>query len=199
MLYSFKIEQAIRAAAVLHRDQERKGSAPYPYITHLISVAFLLADYANDEDTVVAGLLHDTLEDTDYTPEELELDFGLHVKNIVLGVTDSLHHERSNYTWAERQQNYFKALDLAPKESFMVSAADKIHNMRSIIEEYSDTRAGYNAEFGRDPLEVIEKHERLHALLTERVDNPIMKEYDHVHTLFIQFLNSIPHDAKQEI
>ena len=72
MIYSYRVEQAIRAAAVLHNGQVRKGVSPYPFITHLVAVAFLLSDYSNDEDTVIAGLLHDTLEDTDYTPEELE-------------------------------------------------------------------------------------------------------------------------------
>jgi GTP diphosphokinase / guanosine-3',5'-bis(diphosphate) 3'-diphosphatase len=115
MMYSYRIEQAIRAAAVLHDGQVRKGAEPYPYITHLVAVSYLLADYAKDEDTIIAGLLHDTLEDTDYTPEELEADFGKKVREIVEGVTDVLHVERSNYTWQERQEKYFKALDLAPE------------------------------------------------------------------------------------
>ena len=72
MSYSYAIEQAIRAASVLHKDQIRKGSVPYPYVTHLFAVAMIVSDYTSDEDTIVAALLHDTLEDTDYTEEELE-------------------------------------------------------------------------------------------------------------------------------
>ncbi len=191
MLYSYRIEQAIRAASVLHNGQTRKGSAPYPYITHLIAVAFLLADYTDDEDTIIAGLLHDTLEDTDYTPEELETDFGAHVRDIVEGVTDALHNERSLMSWDERQEQYFKALDLAPKESLLVSAADKIHNMRSIVEEYHDDHELFTKHFTKDIDKLIDKYDRLNMVLTDRVDNPIMKEYKHVHDLFNEFLKKV--------
>ena len=75
-MYTYKIEQAIKAAALLHQDQLRKGVVPLPYISHLMAVMLILRDYTDDEDTLVAALLHDTLEDTDYTPEELETDFG---------------------------------------------------------------------------------------------------------------------------
>jgi (p)ppGpp synthase/HD superfamily hydrolase len=194
MLYSYKIEQAIRAAAVLHNGQTRKGNTPYPYITHLISVAFILADYDATEDTVLAGLLHDTLEDTDYTPEELQADFGPQVRAIVCGVTDALHHERGALSWAERQHNYFKALDLAPTESLMVAAADKIHNMRSIIEEYSADPERFLTQFGRNSSELMEKYVRTFDVLRSRLDNKIMEEYAHVHTLFIDFLNALPHE-----
>ncbi len=159
MLYSFKIEQAIRAAAVLHDGQTRKGSEPYPYITHLISVAFMLADHGADERTIVAALLHDTLEDTDYSPEELEADFGAEVREIVEGVTDALHAERERYTWKERQQRYLKALSLAPKASLMIAAADKVHNMRSIVEEYSERPALFLKHFGRSVDDLTQKYD----------------------------------------
>ena len=87
-MYTYKIEQAIKAAAILHDGQLRKGNVPLPYITHLYAVAMILESYTEDEDTIVAGLLHDTLEDTDYTPEELEADFGKEVCEAVLAVTE---------------------------------------------------------------------------------------------------------------
>lgn len=188
MIYSFRIEQAIRAAAVLHDGQVRKGAAPYPYITHLVAVSYLLADYTGDEDTVIAGLLHDTLEDTDYTAEELETDFGANVRAIVEGVTDVSKEERGNYTWHERQERYFNALDLAPRESLLVSAADKIHNMRSIVEEYHERPDLFMKQFGKNTEELIEKYSRLHTMLTERLDSDIMTEFKQVHTLFNDFL-----------
>ena len=67
MAYSYRIEQAIKAASVLHREQVRKGSVPFPYITHLFAVAMIASDYTDDEDVIVAALLHDTIEDTDYS------------------------------------------------------------------------------------------------------------------------------------
>jgi (p)ppGpp synthase/HD superfamily hydrolase len=190
MLYSFKIEQAIRAAAVLHDGQTRKGVEPYPYVTHLISVAFMLSDYGANEETIVAGLLHDTLEDTNYTPEELEADFGSNVREIVEGVTDALHAEREQYTWKQRQERYLKTLALAPKPSLMIAAADKIHNMRSIVEEYSDRPALFFKHFGRSIDDLTEKYNALKLLFHERLDGGIVKEYDHVHALFETFLTS---------
>jgi (p)ppGpp synthase/HD superfamily hydrolase len=199
MLYSFKIEQAIRAAAVLHDGQTRKGAEPYPYITHLVTVAFMLADYGCDEETVIAGLLHDTLEDTDYTPEELEGDFGPRVRSYVEGVTDALHAERSRYTWAERQTRYMKALDLAPKPSLMISAADKIHNMRSIVEEYSEKPDLFVKHFGTSLAGLEEKYEKLSALLHGRLEGGILTEFDHVHALFKNFLTIVIAHHEKEI
>lgn len=188
MIYSFRIEQAIRAAAVLHDGQVRKGAAPYPFITHLVAVSYLLADYTGDEDTVIAGLLHDTLEDTDYTADELEADFGANVRAIVEGVTDVTKAERAHFTWMERQERYFSALDLAPNESLLVSAADKIHNMRTMVEEYHERPDLFLKQFGKNTGELIEKYRRLHQVLNERLDNDIMTEFKHVHTLFNDFL-----------
>jgi (p)ppGpp synthase/HD superfamily hydrolase len=196
MLYSFKIEQAIRAAAVLHDGQTRKGSEPYPYITHLISVAFMLNDYGADEDTIVAALLHDTLEDTDYSPEELEADFGPTIREIVEGVTDALHAERETFTWKQRQDRYLKALSLAPKASLMVAAADKIHNMRLIVEEYNDRPALFLKHFGRSIEDLTEKYDALKVLFHSRLEGGILREYDHVHALFEKFLTSVRHESR---
>ena len=92
MSYSYRIEQAIRAAAVLHKDQVRRGQTPFPYITHLYAVATLVADYTEDENVIIAALLHDSIEDTDYTPDELKDDFGGEVMDLVLGVTEQGHN-----------------------------------------------------------------------------------------------------------
>ena len=69
------ITKAINTAATLHDGQERKGDG-LPYIVHPFSVALILMEYSQDEDVIVAGLLHDTIEDTGYTREQMEEDFG---------------------------------------------------------------------------------------------------------------------------
>ena len=188
MMYSYNIEQAIRAATVLHNGQTRKGKSPYPFISHLIAVAFLLRDYTDDENIIIAALLHDTLEDTDYSPEELETDFGKKVRSIVEGVTDVQKHERSQVSWKERQELYFKAISLAPLESLYVSAADKIHNMRSIVEEYNDDTEAFAKQFGTSFDDLNAKYDKLKVLLHDRLESKIMNEFDHVHALFAAFL-----------
>lgn len=191
MIYSYKIEQAIRAAAVLHKDQVRKGSAPYPYITHLVAVAFLLSDYTDDEDVIVAGLLHDTLEDTDYTPRELENDFGEKVKDIVLDVTDALSSERGLLSWSDRNERYIKKLKKAPIESLLVSAADKIHNMRTIVEEYHRNQKQYLVDFNHDPREVSDIYEQLATIFAENLKNDILVEFENVYAEFRAFLEGV--------
>ena len=59
-MYSFKVEQAIKAVSVLHQGQKRKGKTPYPYVSHLVAVAMLVADYTDREDTIIAAFLHHT-------------------------------------------------------------------------------------------------------------------------------------------
>ena len=82
-MYSYRIEQALRAITILHKDQVRKGAMSIPYISHLFAVALIVSEYTKDEDTLIGALLHDTLEDTDYTGEELEQDFGGKVREKV--------------------------------------------------------------------------------------------------------------------
>ena len=105
-MYSYRIEQAIRAAAILHKDQLRKGSAPLPYVTHLFAVAMIVSDYTDDEDTIISALLHDTLEDTDYGAGEFQEDFGGKVREIVEALSEPKEVEGRSTTWKERKDIY---------------------------------------------------------------------------------------------
>lgn len=197
MMYSYRIEQAIRAAGVLHAEQSRKGSAPFPYITHLVAVSFILRDYTEDENVIISALLHDTLEDTDYSAEELEADFGKKVREIVEGVTESLKKDKKKYSWAERKDRYLEALRNAPRESLLISAADKIHNMRSIVEEYTGNEKQFVKDFSATPELVVEKYEKLKFFLNENLDSDIMNEFNHVHAEYMHFLKNIEHNDKK--
>ena len=147
MIHTPKIERAIHKAAVLHRHQIRKGKDELPYITHLFSVFVILAEYTEDEDILIAGLLHDTLEDTPYTADELERDFGKKVRDIVLGVTEQKTENGVKIDWVERKKRYLRGLENAPEEALYVSAADKIHNFNSILESYSDKKDAFKSDF----------------------------------------------------
>jgi (p)ppGpp synthase/HD superfamily hydrolase len=125
------ILQALHFAAHKHRDQRRKGAEASPYINHLIEAAELLSGVGGVSDlaTLQAAILHDTLEDTKTTPEELEKIFGPEVRWIVEEVSDD-----QSLTSAERKQ---KQIDHAPHLSTrakMVKIADKIANIRSMVE-----------------------------------------------------------------
>jgi guanosine-3',5'-bis(diphosphate) 3'-pyrophosphohydrolase len=121
---------ALHFAAGKHRDQRRKGAEASPYINHPIEVAELLARLGGITDlvTLQAAILHDTLEDTQTTPEELEAAFGPAVCEVVEEITDNKQLPK-----AERKR---LQIDHAPHLSVrakLVKLADKIANVRSII------------------------------------------------------------------
>lgn len=147
MIHTPKIEKAIHKASILHRKQVRKGEDALPYITHLFSVFVILAKYTKDEDVLIAGLLHDTLEDTPYTADELEKDFGPRVRSIVQGVSEQKTKDGKTIDWEDRKRGYIQGLETGPEESLYVSAADKIHNFQSTLDAYQNNKERYKKDF----------------------------------------------------
>ncbi len=189
-MYSYRIEQAIKAASILHKGQVRKGEVPLPYISHLVAVAFITADYTEHGDTVIAALLHDTVEDTDYTSEELLEDFGGDVQQIVLALSEPADEE-GEYTWREKKQKYAKQLKKAPEEALIVAAADKIHNMRTIVEEYYDDHIRFMNEFRGSLDDRALMYEDISNVLNARLKNDIVAEFNHVFTEYKNFLSDV--------
>lgn len=126
-----RIHEAIEFAAVKHRGQVRKGT-DIPYIVHPMEVMYILTQNDCDETTVIAGLLHDTIEDAGATPEEIEAAFGKDVAQIV-----AAESEDKSKSWQERKQATIDELPGARFESQLVCCADKLSNMRSLIHDYA--------------------------------------------------------------
>jgi (p)ppGpp synthase/HD superfamily hydrolase len=190
-MYSYRVEQAIRAAAVLHRDQNRKGSMPFPYITHVVSVAFILMDYTDDEDVIVAALLHDTVEDTDYSLAELEEDFGGRVRELVFTVSEKMQEGERRLSWSERKREYAKSLKKGPKEAVMIAAADKAHNFRTTVEEYYDNHLGFLQDFGKNLDERLEVYQVIANVINNRLEGPLLNEFNHVFETYKEFIYAI--------
>ena len=190
-MYSYRIEQAIRAASILHKDQFRKGLMPFPYVTHLVATAFTLLDYTDDEDVVVSALLHDAIEDTDYTLDELQEDFGGKVREIVETVTEPKRDGEKKLTWREQKTVYVRQLKKGPKEALLVAAADKIHNFRTIVEDYTDNYDRYVQDFGKNFDDRLEIYQEIHDVINSRLDSPIKAEFNHVFTEYKEFLYKI--------
>lgn len=188
MMYSYQIEKAIRAAGVLHKDQVRKGRIPYPYVTHPFSVACIIADYTDNEHIIIAGLLHDTVEDAGYTFAELEEDFGEIVCSIVRDVTVRRDERHAEKTWKEQHAGYVAQLKRAREEALIVSAADKIHNMRSTIEEYYGDHARFRRDFGGSTEERVTIYQSISNILNSRLQNPIVHEFNHVFDEYKNFI-----------
>lgn len=124
----------------VHRGQYRKGTG-IPYIAHILGVASLAIEYGADEDEAVAALLHDAAEDGggEATLAEIRAAYGDAVADIVLGCSDSLVEDpEDKLPWIERKENYLAHLDNASASVCLVSAADKLHNVRSIIRDYRE-------------------------------------------------------------
>lgn len=191
MSYSYRIEQAICAAAVLHKDQVRKGSIPLPYVTHLFAVALIVSDYTDEEDTIIAALLHDTLEDTDYTPQELQDDFGGTVKEMVLSVTQPALEGNDKSAWKEIKKQYLKQLKSASQGALMVAAADKIHNMRSAVEEYYEKHSEFMADFGGSLNDRLLMYQEISNIFNRNLKNDILAEFNHVFNEYKQFIQNV--------
>jgi len=190
-VYSYRIEQAIRAATVLHKDQVRRGVPPLPYITHLFAVAWMVRDYTKDENIVIAAFLHDVLEDTSYTAAELEEDFGEQVRNLVVALTEPKEKDGKALTWKERKDAYLAGLKKAPTEALTIAAADKIHNMRCIVEQYYDDHSRFLVDFPGSLEERALGYQDLSNLLNRQLDNAIIGEFNHVYTEYKNFLGNV--------
>ena len=135
MPYTEKFENALVYAAGLHRDQVRKGSR-VPYVTHLLAVAAIVGENGGTEDEVIAALLHDAPEDHGGVPrlDEIRARFGDAVADVVAGCTDT--YEDPKPPWRRRKEDYLAHLSEAPAPVRLVSAADKLHNARSVLADY---------------------------------------------------------------
>jgi GTP pyrophosphokinase len=138
--------RAFDFAAEKHAGQTRKAST-IPYIAHLMGVASLALEFGGDEDIAIAALLHDVVEDCGGAPmlKEVQRRFGSRVAKIVDGCTDSDTYPKP--PWRERKENYLRHLHSADAETRLVSAADKLNNVRSILSDYREVGESIWARF----------------------------------------------------
>jgi (p)ppGpp synthase/HD superfamily hydrolase len=146
-----RFRRAFLFAADKHARQTRKAST-IPYISHLMGVASLVLEFGGDEDMAIAALLHDVVEDCGGAPmlTEVRRRFGKRVAKIVDGCTDSDTNPKP--PWRERKETYIRHLRRADAETRLVSAADKLNNVRSILSDYREVGETIWARFhgGRD-------------------------------------------------
>jgi (p)ppGpp synthase/HD superfamily hydrolase len=183
--YSDRINHAFAFAAKHHDQQVRKGTR-LPYLTHPANVAIILTRYGRDEETVVAGILHDVIEDcvrSGYTSDALRSrigeKFGETVLSTVLAVTEArIGPDGSEFSYEERKADYLERLAVADERARWVCAADKIHNASSVLADLKRTEFPENVwsrfRTGRDsPRWYRQVHDRLREV---GFDAPIMEE-----------------------
>jgi (p)ppGpp synthase/HD superfamily hydrolase len=134
---SSRFNDALVFAADAHRCQVRKGFDHVPYISHLLGVAALAIEAGADEDLAIAALLHDAVEDQGGLAmlERIRETFGERVARVVEGCTDSFEEPKSE--WRQRKVDYIRHVrEQADGDTCLVSAADKLHNARTILDEH---------------------------------------------------------------
>ena len=188
--YSDRVNHAFAFAAKHHDRQVRKGTA-LPYLTHPANVAVILTRYGQDEDTVVAGILHDVIEDCvreGYTSHSLcdriRDKFGKTVLDTVLAVTHrEVDDDGDPLDGEQKKQDYLLRLADAPERARWVCAADKIHNGSSILADLRRTQdpdtIWTRFKGGREA--TIRWYRAVHTRLREvGFEAPIMAELDDV-------------------
>ena len=160
------IEKAFQFAFSKHDGQFRKGT-DIPYITHPFAVSMILKHHQYSDDVVAAGLLHDTLEDTETTEEELQDLFGENV----LGLVQAASEEDKTLSWEERKLHTIKELSMKSTDQLAVIVADKLHNLRSIQEDIDTIGATVWYRFNRG-----KREQSWYYMSIVNALRPVMKE-----------------------
>ena len=181
---SERIDNAYKIAFQKHKGQTRKGTQT-PYVVHPCSVAYYLMSLPNiKEDVVIAGILHDTLEDTSYTPEELERDFGPNILRLVQSVSEpdvsaDMSDGEKKRSWKNRKQHTVDSLKDAGQETLYISLADKLSNLRDISDDYSSIGEKVWDKFRATREDVAWYYRSLRDIFKARIpENPLFNIYD---------------------
>lgn len=130
-MYSPAIERALALSLQAHAGQLRKATEPVPYVVHPLHVALILARWGQEEDVIVAGLLHDVVEDCEgWNLAQIEAEFGRHVAHMVGELT-----EDKSKGWEERKRHGVEHVPHMSPQSATVKAADKLHNLQTLAAE----------------------------------------------------------------
>lgn len=130
------MDRAIEFAVKAHADSERRGKG-FPYIIHPMEAAAIVATMTSDQELLAAAVLHDTVEDTSVTVEQLRSLFGDRVAALVEAESDVFVEGLSEEaTWHDRKQAAIDRLAAAPHDAKMVALGDKLSNMRAIARDY---------------------------------------------------------------
>jgi (p)ppGpp synthase/HD superfamily hydrolase len=136
--YSVRIDTALALAARAHKDQLRKGT-DVPYIAHPVHVAMILMRHGFSEDVVCAGILHDTVEDTDVTFADITAALGPNVTALVDAVTEKkADHQGAKRPWRVRKEEQIAHLGTVNADAAALKAADALHNASATL---ADLRA----------------------------------------------------------
>jgi (p)ppGpp synthase/HD superfamily hydrolase len=179
MQLTSRFEDALVFATQLHAGQTRKGTA-VPYIAHLLSVSSIVLENGGDEDEAIAALLHDAIEDQGgaATRELIRQRFGDTIVSIVDGCTDADTHPKP--PWKARKDAYIAHLRIAPASVRLVSAADKLHNARTVLADYRILGEQLWQRFHGGKEGTLWYYRAVTDVLRERGNSPLVQELQRV-------------------
>jgi (p)ppGpp synthase/HD superfamily hydrolase len=178
--YSKRFRRALKQSAKLHERQTRKGS-DVPYMAHLMHVSALVWEAGGSEDQAIAALLHDAVEDQG-GPElldELRERYGKRVARIVADCSDS-DGSGDKLPWGERKTEHLRHLENADAESLLVVAADKVHNVESIIASLQEEGSSVWDRFNAPSEQQVWYYQCVWEILSDRLgaEVPLIRRLD---------------------
>ncbi len=190
---SEKLNEAITFAAEAHQGQMRKLSG-IPYIVHPMEVAAIIGSMTTDEEVIIAGLLHDTVEDCNVDPRVIKERFGARVAALVQSETeDKLLDRPASETWMQRKEESLLMLentkDIGVKIMWL---SDKLSNMRSFYQEYMRSGESMWEKFHQ-------KNPKMQCWYYECVASHVQELSDHyAYVEYMELIDKVFHDKEQE-
>jgi (p)ppGpp synthase/HD superfamily hydrolase len=176
-LLTERFDEALAYASDAHRDQVRKGTR-VPYVSHLLAVAGRVLEEGGDEDEAIAALLHDVVEDQGGAARlaDVAARFGSRVAAIVAGTSDT--DQSPKPPWRQRKERYLAHLaDPSTSRSvLLVSAADKLHNARTIVRDLGADGPSTWARFNAGVDDQLWYYRELREILVRRLPGPLTDE-----------------------
>ncbi len=189
--YSEKYHAALVLAARAHRNQTRKGS-DIPYLVHPVQVSIILLRHAFQEDMVLAGLLHDVVEDTETPLHRIEAEFGPAVAGMVAVLTEQKREDGVERPWEVRKREALEALRRGGADAVAVKGADAIHNARSLAAQLRDQGGAVWDLYSRGPDETLSYYRSVAAIVRGRLGElPLTGELEEAVTDLERMLEEI--------
>lgn len=130
------LDKAISFAVKAHSGVERRGKA-FPYIVHPMEAMAIVATYTNDQEMLAAAALHDVVEDTEYTEDDIRKEFGDRVAKLVASESDIVVGNKSeSESWVERKKFAIDRLKKLDRDGKIVAIGDKLSNARAMLQDY---------------------------------------------------------------
>jgi len=177
--FDMTFHNAIVFAARKHKDGLRKGT-DIPYLAHIMEVMQILIENNCQEEVIIAGILHDTLEDTETTPEEIQKLFGKNILSIVQSET-----EDKTKSWHERKSETIRHLRFASPDTLLVCCADKLSNIRSMYVDLIEIGDKLWERFNASKKDIQWYYESIVKALSKISNTPMYLDLkDMVHDVF---------------